>query len=130
MEIWKRAKDNLRTRLPNFKAPHIVPLRRFVVEEDSMTPAYNEGDRLLISPILLLFSPPTEGDVVVIQHPKGPRKRLLKRVIGIPGDRVEGIELGPGEYFVLGDNKGKSEDSRHFGVVKRSQILGKVWFRY
>lgn len=110
--------------------PSILPLRRFVVEGDSMSPGYKHGERLLISPVLLRFSPPKEGDVIVIQHPKEGEKQLLKRIIGIPGDRVEGIELGPGEYFVLGDNKGKSEDSRHFGVVRRNQILGKVWFRY
>lgn len=110
--------------------PRIFPIRRFTVEGDSMNPGYKEGDRLLISPILLHFSPPTEGDVVVIQHPKESNKQLLKRVIGVPGDRVEGVELGPDEYFVLGDNKGKSEDSRQFGVIKRNQILGKVWFRY
>lgn len=85
---------------------------------------------MLISPILLYFSPTTEGDVVVIQHPKDPSRQLLKRVIGVPGDRVEGVELGQDEYFVLGDNKGKSEDSRHFGKIMRNQIVGKVWFRY
>ncbi len=108
----------------------ILPIRRFLVEGSSMNPGYKEGDRLLISPILLRFSPPTEGDVVVIQHPKKSNKQLLKRVIGVPGDRVEGVELGQEEYFVLGDNKGKSEDSRHFGKIMRNQILGKVWFRY
>ena len=108
----------------------ILPLRRFQVEGESMNPGYKPGERLLISPILLKFSPPTEGDVVVIQHPKNPAKQILKRIIGIPGDRVEGVELDLGEYFVLGDNKGKSEDSRHFGKIYQDQILGKVWFRY
>ena len=95
-----------------------------------MQPGYKQGERLLISQILLKFSPPTEGDVVVIQHPNDSEKQILKRIIGIPGDRVEGVELGSGEYFVLGDNKGKSEDSRHFGKIIRDQILGKVWFKY
>src|SRR3990172_6804038 len=101
------------------KLPRIFPIRRFTVEGESMTPGYKEGDRLLVSSTLLLFSPPKEGDVVVIQHPEDNNKQLLKRVIGVPGDRVEGVELGGGEYFVLGDNKGKSEDSRHFGKIRR-----------
>lgn len=108
----------------------LLPIRRFSVEGESMNPGHRQGERLLISPILLKFSPPKEGDVVVIQHPKEPGKQILKRVIGIPGDRVEGIELGLGEYFVLGDNKSKSEDSRHFGKISKSQIIGKVWFKY
>ena len=95
-----------------------------------MTPGYRNGDRLLISPVLLLFKKASEGDVVVIQHPKDSTKQILKRVIGIPGDRLEGVELGSNEYFVLGDNKGKSEDSRHFGKITRDQILGKVWLKY
>lgn len=110
--------------------PSILPLRRFVVVGDSMTPGYKPGRRLLISPVLLRFSPPKEGDVVVIQHPNDSEKQLLKRIIGIPGDKIEGIGLGVEDYYVLGDNKAKSEDSRQFGVVKKNQILGKVWFRY
>ena len=108
----------------------LLPIRRFSVEGESMNPGYKQGDRLLISPTLLKFSPPTEGDVIVIQHPKDLTKHILKRVIGIPGDRVEGVDLGPKEYFVLGDNKGKSEDSRHFGKILWDQIIGKVWFKY
>lgn len=95
-----------------------------------MTPGYSNGDRLLISPVLLLFKKASEGDVVVIKHPNDQNKQLLKRVIGVPGDKIEGVELGLGEYYVLGDNKRKSEDSRHFGKIHRDQILGKVWFRY
>lgn len=112
------------------KFSSILPLRRFKVEGESMTPGYKPGERLLISPILLRFSPPKEGDVVVIQHPRDPTKQVLKRLIGIPGDRIDEIELGSEDYYVLGDNKRKSEDSRHFGTIKKDQVLGKVWFKY
>ena len=118
------------SKLPKPQATKLLPLRRFVVEGDSMSPGYKKGERLLVSPILLLFSKPTEGDIVVIQHPKDQDRKVLKRIIGKPGDRIEGVDLGEDEYFVLGDNKGVSEDSRHFGPIRKNQILGKVWLKY
>ena len=103
-----------------------------------------------------LFGEPQRGDVVVIVSPQPPGKRLVKRVIGLPGDTVE-IEDGllkinghtitepyvlgnprdrsllripMDHYFVLGDNRPQSNDSNSFGPVHRSQIVGKAWLAY
>jgi signal peptidase I len=95
---------------------------------------------------------PARGDVVAFHHPSRPREVLLKRLVGLPGDRfaiqghgtlrieegaAEGAaspdglrKLGDDEYLVLGDRGDHSEDSRHFGPVPRDRILGKVWMRY
>jgi len=105
-------------------------ISRFIVEGDSMSPAYKPGDRLLVSPLPLFFSKLSRGDIVVFNHPKDKNKKIIKRVIGFPGDKIEGLELGDKEYYFLGDNKNKSEDSRHFGPVERNQIFGKVLTKY
>jgi signal peptidase I len=101
--------------------------------------------------------PPQRGDVVVFHFPRDPSRDFVKRVIGAPGDEVEirrgvvyvngeeleepyleahdlsdmvPLSLQPGEYFVLGDNRPSSNDSRSWGVVPQDLILGKAWFVY
>ena len=101
--------------------------------------------------------PPKQGDVIVFRFPRDPSRDFVKRVIGLPGDvvamedgfvRVNGktleepyltvrdtsdldtVELGEKEYFVLGDNRRGSNDSRNWGPVPEENILGKVWLVY
>jgi type IV secretory pathway protease TraF len=69
------------------------------------------------------------GSVVVLAHPDRPLD-LVKRVRGVPGDRVDGWLLGSDEYLVLGDNPGASSDGRRFGPVPRRAIEGVVRARY
>ena len=105
---------------------------------------------------LHLFGEPERGDVVVVVSPQPSGKRLVKRVLGLPGDTLE-IEDGmlkingraitehyvlgsprdrellripTDHYFVLGDNRPQSNDSNSFGPVHRSQIVGKAWLAY
>ena len=100
--------------------------------------------------------PPRRGEVIVFHFPKDPSKDFVKRVIGLPGEEVEVVSgtpyidgvpldelylksrdrsnsspllLGDGEYFVMGDNRAHSMDSREVGPVHVRLIVGKAWFR-
>ena len=105
-----------------------------------------------------LFDPPQRGEVVVFRFPVDPSRDFVKRVIAVPGDSVEirngnvfvndkaleepytlddprGITMieqvmGPDEYFVLGDNRLQSNDSKNWGPVPLENIIGKVWVSY
>ena len=70
------------------------------------------------------------GSIVVVERPDRPGFELVKRVAGCPGDSVDGVELGAGQYWVLGDRPSQSTDSRTFGAVDRERIRGVVVLRY
>jgi signal peptidase I len=122
----------------------------------SMSPLLESGDVVLMNRLIYDISSPRVGDVVVFERED--HKQNVKRVMGVPGDVVQimdgwlyingeryededlgaavlagiaesPVELGEGEYFLLGDNRDCSEDSRfaNVGNVKEEQILGKVW---
>ena len=97
------------------------------------------------------------GDVIVFKWPRDPSQNFVKRVIGLPGDHIK-IELGtvfvndepieepyveytlrqslnervvePRSYYVMGDNRAQSDDSRHWGSVPIDHVIGKVWAAY
>jgi len=104
-----------------------------------------------------LFRAPQRGDIIVFHPPGGIEEDFVKRVIGVPGDEVdihdgrvhvngqaldESIETNPGgaltypltvpagQYFVLGDNRRQSNDSRAWGFARADQIIGRVMVRY
>ena len=83
------------------------------VKDNSMEPIFREGDYIISLPYF--FSSPSAGDVIILKHPRK-NKLLLKRIEKVSGN----------EFFVKGDNKAHSEDSRKFGPVKKSHIVGKV----
>ena len=80
-----------------------------------MEPAFKEGDYVLLQQ---LFCKPNEGDAIVLTDPRN-NKGILKRVTKVKSERC----------FVTGDNRIESTDSRHFGWIKSSNILGKVLWR-
>ena len=86
-----------------------------------MEPAYRAGDRLLVNRLAYLRHPPRAGDAVVLRDPGDPGRLLLKRVTYV---------ADPRHIIVLGDNAAESRDSRHFGAIKRSLIIGKAWRKY
>lgn len=96
----------------------MFPLRHFRVKDRSMEPEIREGDRVLVNTLSYVLSRPKEGDVVVVRHPEESRY-LVKRIV-----RVEGKD-----FFILGDNRDYSVDSRQFGPVPRELIIGRVLLR-
>jgi signal peptidase I len=130
------------------------------VDGASMEPSFQDGERLIVDRLTYRFRPPARGEVVILRwaHPD-PRLPYLKRIVGLPGDRLElrddvvilnGRPLSesyvaeaargefgpyvvpPGHYFVLGDNRNHSVDSRFtaVGYLPASRVSGRAILRY
>jgi signal peptidase I len=129
------------------------------VEGTSMLPRLEDHDRLFINKFVYHIESIQRGDVVVFHYPRDPEKSYIKRVIGLPGDRIwidhglvwlNGVPLSEGyvperyrdsrsmaemvvpddSYFMMGDHRSISSDSREFGPVERDLIYGKAVFVY
>lgn len=141
----------------------VMPIRYFlfqpfIVKGQSMEPGFSSGDYLIIDEITYRFREPLRGEVIVFKYPLNLSHRYIKRIIGLPGERVEikngkvyingnllnesaylplGTEtpgkievvLGENEYFVLGDNRIASADSRSWGPLPRQNIIGRAIIR-
>jgi nickel-type superoxide dismutase maturation protease len=94
-----------------------LPLRRFRVVDTSMQPALLPGDRL----VALTWTRPREGDVIVFRDPERGATFTIKRVQAFTAN---------GELIVRGDNPNVSRDSRHFGPVPPSLVVGRALYRY
>lgn len=103
-----------------------APLSRYIVDGPSMEPAYRAGDRLLVHRLAYRRAAPRMGDVVVLRDPELRSRLLIKRIAPAP----DGAVARPGESYVLGDNAAESRDSRHFGTVHHSLIIGRAWRTY
>ncbi len=124
-----------------------------VVRGSSMSPGIHDGDRILVNHLSYVFQDVHRGDIVVLQYPLDPNLDYIKRVIGLPGDdiriddgrvfvndvRLEEPYIAPEDshsrliahvepehFFVMGDNRPHSSDSREFGLVPRENLRGKV----
>jgi nickel-type superoxide dismutase maturation protease len=93
----------------------LSPIFKFQIEGSSMVPTIQEGDRVLVSRVNYLFRFPKVNDIIALHDPRD-GKVLIKRVTKIEDKR----------YFVQGDNKNSSTDSRVFGMIGRREIIGKV----
>ena len=124
----------------------------FLVNGASMEPNFEDGNYLLVDEISYRFAAPRRGEVVVFRYPNDRSVFFIKRLVGLPGERlvirdgkiyIEGkelseeylgptphtegkisVNLGKDEYFVLGDNRSYSFDSRNWGPIQREDIIG------
>lgn len=140
----------------------VIPFRKFVAEPyivsgASMYPTFQTGNYLIVDKISYRFNEPKRFDVIVLAYPNDTSRDFLKRIIGLPNEKIEiedgivtiytkenpkGIKLSEDyvklpkydnmefqlkddEYFVMGDNRRDSFDSRYFGTVPRIDVLGK-----
>lgn len=115
------------------------------------------GDDITDSDSLFPFHPPRHGEVIIFRFPKDPSRDFVKRVIGVPGDIVEirdgqvyvngerlyepyiknpdhssmhPVRVPPDSFFVLGDNRRASNDSRDWGMVPAENVIGRAWVSY
>lgn len=154
----------------------ILPIRYFVfqpfiVSGSSMEPTFSDKEYLIIDEISYRFGEPQRGDVVVIRYPNDRTQFFIKRIIGLPGEKIsidngqvvivndsapagvtlqeeylpsqgltfphntslvggqKSIVLKSNEYFLMGDNRLASSDSRDWGPLPQSDIVGKVFVR-
>jgi signal peptidase I len=128
---------------------------RFQVRGSSMEPTLQDGQYLVIGKLIYWVHPPERGDIIVFEPPTNPSDDYIKRIVGLPGERIEiqggavwvdGVlleepytnpgsysgawNLGDGEYFVLGDNRNNSSDSHNWGVLPEGNVVGKAWLCY
>jgi signal peptidase I len=154
----------------------ILPIRYFIfqpfiVSGSSMEPNFQNGQYLIIDELSYHFSPPARGQVIVLKYPRDTKQYFIKRIIGLPGERIKvdngrvtifnaqhpdgvalneaylpnqgltyphdtiliggtkTLTLGTNEYFMMGDNRLASSDSRDWGVLPAKDIVGKVFIR-
>ncbi|MEK9194544.1 MAG: signal peptidase I [Patescibacteria group bacterium] len=133
----------------------------FLVSGASMEPNFYDGDYLLVDELAYRLREPVRGEVIVFKYPQNPRSYYIKRIIGLPGEKIViskseisitlengekktlsepyilgggpssdfETELRAGEYFMMGDNRNSSFDSRSWGSLNREKIIGLARFR-
>lgn len=135
------------------------------VKGNSMFDNFHDGEYLLTDKVTYRFRPPRRDEVIVFKAPQNEDYDYIKRIIALPGDRIEikqgqiyvngtllnesaylderitthaglyakegqTLTVPAGEYFVMGDNRNNSSDSREWGPVPAANIVGRAWLRY
>jgi signal peptidase I len=140
-----------------FVRPFVV--EAFYIPSQSMVPTLKVQDRVLVNKFIYRFSEPERRDIVVFQSVEGGGEDLIKRVVGLPGDEIAvrggrlfvngepqrepyvnkkfpdrstfaPTKVPKGHYFMMGDNRANSRDSRFFGPVPKKNIEGEAFLRF
>ena len=126
----------------------------FYIPSSSMEPTLVPGDRIIVSKLNYFFDAPNRGDVIVFRYPLDPSKDYVKRIVAMGGETVElrsnrvlindkaiaqdylpedirfgdfgPLEVPEGSYFVLGDNRNNSQDSRYWGTLDKDYLIGEA----
>jgi len=131
----------------------------FIVSGDSMIPNFENGQYLIVDELSYHLRTPERGEVVIFKYPRDNSKFFIKRIVGLPGETIvvenqtvsiekgdeatlleepyikgktfkdTRLELKENEYFVLGDNREASSDSRSWGAVREDLIVGRAFVR-
>ncbi|NOZ71073.1 MAG: signal peptidase I [Chloroflexi bacterium] len=132
--------------------------QNYIVEGNSMLDTLLPNERLIVSRLSYIIGEPQRGDIIVFQYPRDPNRDFVKRIIGMPGETISiqnnhifidgqplppepyvhypemaslpPTTLGDNEYFVMGDNRPGSSDSRSWGPLAKRFIIGKAWLVY
>ena|SRR3989344_3527285 len=144
----------------------VIPIRFFIAEPfivsgASMEPTFHNGEYLIVDRLSYHVREPERGEVIVFRFPEDPSKHFIKRIIGLPEEKVRlvgksvfitneehpqgeeikeeyirengyndlSITLGEDEYFVMGDNRNHSSDSRLWGALPQHFIVGRAYLR-
>jgi len=131
----------------------------FRVQGTSMEPLLGDNERIVVNKLAYRLQPIERGDVVVFWYPRDPAVSFIKRVVGLPGETIElrrgvvyvdgrrvdesfiprsyrdrdslgPVEIPSGHYYVMGDHRSSSNDSRNWGEVPEKYIYGKAFFRF
>ena len=152
-----------------FITVYLFLLQPHQVRGESMEPTFQDGQYILTDKLSYRFHDPERGDVIVFKSPQNESIDFIKRVVGLPGEKVklvggrvvvintshpDGLTLNEtytngaptmpgtllkegdeylvpsGQYFVFGDNRNHSSDSREFGAINKTSIIGRAWIRY
>lgn len=133
----------------------VMGMRPGQVSGFSMEPRIESDEYVLINALAYRWGAPRRGDIIAFRHERSAPSVYLKRVIGVPGDRIEidrgvvsvdgrpldepyvaypdarsfaAVTVPPASYYVLGDNRAKSDDSRFWGFVPASDVIGRAIF--
>lgn len=147
-----------------FVVAYLFLVQPHEIKGSSMEPSFHNGEYILTDKISYKMRSPERGEVIIFKAPRNPDVDYIKRIIGLPGERVkvqngtvyvndqavketylqdltslfpgsmmqEGVEISipDGSYFVLGDNRPHSSDSREFGPIQANLIIGRAVIRY
>ncbi len=129
---------------------------RIRVEGSSMEPTLHNGEFVIVNKLAYRLGEPKHGDVIIFRHPQNPDEEYIKRIIGLPGDRIRVINgevyvnderidepyiaaapryqsewsVPEDSLFVLGDNRNNSSDSHNWGPVPMENVIGRALFVY